>query len=163
DLCTGTGCIGISVAKSKEINAVLADISDDALSCSRENIERLGVSDKVTAVYHNVFSDTPSAVFDIITSNPPYITVDEMKELPKDVQNEPALALFGGEDGLDFYRVISERYKPYIKNGGYIFFEVGYKQSADVSSILEKNGYTNIKTKKDYNNTERVVFARNSL
>lgn len=163
DLCTGTGCIGISVSKIKNINAVLADISDDALSCARENIESLGVSDRVMAVKHNIFTDSPDGVFDIITSNPPYITAEEMKELSADVKNEPSLALFGGEDGLDFYRTIAARYRPFIKNGGYIFFEVGYRQSADVASILEKNGYTNIKTKKDYNNTERVVYARNSL
>lgn len=160
DLCTGTGCIGITVAKIKDICVTLADISDHALECSRENIERLGVKNKVQAIKHDVFSDIPSCSFNIITSNPPYITADEMKELSPDVKNEPALALFGGEDGLDFYRTISERYKPFLKSGGYIFFEVGYKQSADVADILEKNGYTNIKIKKDYNNTERVVFAR---
>ena len=163
DLCTGTGCIGISVSKIKNINAVLADISEDALSCARENIESLGVSDRVMAVKHNIFTDSPDGVFDIITSNPPYITAEEMKELSADVKNEPSLALFGGDDGLDFYRTIAARYRPFIKNGGYIFFEVGYRQSTDVSDILKKNGYTNIKTKKDYNNTERVVYARNSL
>ena len=85
-----------------------------------------------------------------------------MKELSADVKNEPELALFGGEDGLDFYRTISARYKPFLKNEGHIFFEVGYKQSSAVADILEKNGYTNIKIKKDYNNTERVVYARKS-
>lgn len=162
DLCTGTGCIGISLAKMKNISVTLADISDFALECSRENIERLGVADKVTAIKHDIFSDVPDRAFNIITSNPPYITADEMKNLSADVKNEPSLALFGGDDGLDFYRTISERYKPFLKNGGRIFFEVGYKQSADVAQILEKNGYTNIKIKKDYNNTERVVYARKS-
>ena len=162
DLCTGTGCIGISLAKMKDIRVTLADISDFALDCARENIERLGVENKVNAIKHDIFSDVPEECFDIITSNPPYITEDEMKELSADVKNEPTLALFGGKDGLDFYRTISERYKPFLKSGGYIFFEVGYKQSADVAAILEKNGYTNIKIKKDYNNTERVVLARKS-
>lgn len=161
DLCTGTGCVGISIAKTCNANVVLADISQDALCCARENIERLKVSELAVAVEHNVFTDIPENSFDLITANPPYITAHDMEKLSPEVKNEPQLALFGGEDGLDFYRVISERYKQYINNGGHIVFEVGYDQARAVCDILEKNGYTHIKTKKDYNNIERVVTARN--
>ncbi|MBQ6051757.1 MAG: peptide chain release factor N(5)-glutamine methyltransferase [Clostridia bacterium] len=161
DLCTGTGCVGISIAKTKKIKAVLADISKDALECAKENAERLLPQGNAEVICHNVFCDIPKGLFDAVTANPPYITAEEMTGLPADVKNEPSLALFGGEDGLDFYRTIAKRYRQFIKKGGRIFFEVGAKQSESVAEILEKNGYSDIETKKDYGNINRVVSARN--
>ena len=162
DLCTGTGCVGISIAKTKKIKAVLADISKDAIACAKENAERLLTHGSAEVICHDVFCDIPEGLFNAVTANPPYITAEEMKTLPADVKNEPSLALFGGEDGLDFYRVIAKRYRQFIKSGGRIFFEVGAKQSESVSEILEKNGYLDIETRKDYGNNNRVVFARNN-
>ncbi len=163
DLCTGTGCVGIALAKMKRVNVILADISEDALECARENISNLCVGDRVCTVRHDVFSDVPDRSFDIVTANPPYITTAEMRSLGRDVLNEPELALWGGDDGLDFYRIISEKYRPFIKDGGYIFFEAGYRQSEEIANILANNGYSDITKRKDYNNIERVVYARNKL
>lgn len=160
DLCSGTGCVGISAAKHRKINLVLSDISPCALSCAKENAERLLPEENVRVIYHDVFRDTPKDMFDMITANPPYITAKEMGSLDSDVKKEPSLALFGGEDGLDFYRAIAARYRSCIKDGGYLFFEIGAKQGAAVFSILEKNGYEEIQIKKDYNDKDRVVFAR---
>ncbi len=160
DLCSGTGCVGISAAKHRKISLVLSDISPCALSCAKENAERLLPEENVRVIYHDVFRDTPKDMFDMITANPPYITAKEMGSLDSDVKKEPSLALFGGEDGLDFYRAIAARYRSCIKDGGYLFFEIGAKQGAAVFSILEKNGYEEIQIKKDYNSKDRVVFAR---
>jgi release factor glutamine methyltransferase len=160
DLCSGTGCVGISAAKRRKINLVLSDISPYALSCAKENAERLLPEDDVQVIYHDVFRDTLKDMFDVITANPPYITAKEMGSLDADVKKEPSLALFGGEDGLDFYRAIAARYRSFIKDGGYLFFEIGAKQGEAVFSILEKNGYEEIQIKKDYNAKDRVVFAR---
>ena len=163
DLCSGTGCVGISAAKNRKISLVLADISPDALLCSKENAERLLPNGNVQVICHDVFRDYPNGTFDAVTANPPYITANEMKTLDEDVKKEPSLAIFGGEDGLDFYRAIAERYRNCIKNGGYLFFEIGAKQGAAVCSIFEKNGYNGIQIKKDYNGIDRVVFARKTM
>lgn len=161
DLCTGTGCVGISIANMRTVNVVLADKSEYAVECAVENIRNMGIGDRVRAVLHDVFNDKPEGFFDIVTANPPYISYDEMSSLGNDVLNEPELALYGGYDGLDFYRVIAKRYRSFMNNGGFIFFETGYRQSSDVANILENNGYSDIAIRKDYNNIERVVFARN--
>jgi release factor glutamine methyltransferase len=163
DLCTGTGCVGISIAKTKNIKAVLADISKDAVACARENAAELMPQGGVKVIFHDVFNDIPETSFSAITANPPYITEEEMNTLCADVKNEPALALCGGKDGLDFYRVIASRYRMYIKDGGHIFFEVGAKQSEQVSEILADNGFCDIGIRKDYGNIDRVVYAKNNL
>ena len=163
DLCSGTGCVGISAAKNRKIHAVLADISEDAVRCSRENVEKMALEDRVTVISHNVFADSPEGMFDAVTANPPYITDAEYGTLGREVLREPSLALLGGPDGLDFYRAISRRYKRFIKDGGRLFFEVGAGQSSRVADILSGNGYSGINIKKDYNGIERVVFAVNIL
>ena len=97
----------------------------------------------------------------MIISNPPYITGAEMKELPDSVKDfEPHLALYGGEDGLDFYRSIADHYRAALKPGGYLCFEFGEEQGDDICAILEDNGYTVLERVKDYNDTERAVLAQ---
>ena len=161
DLGSGSAVIAVTLSKDCGCKGYAIEKSKEAFCYLESNVKALGAD--VKCINSDMFS--PSLLeslptLDLVVSNPPYITGSEMKALENKVLKEPHEALFGGEDGLDFYRTISERYKPFLKSGGYIFFEVGYKQSADVADILEKNGYTNIKIKKDYNNTERVVFAR---
>ena len=99
--------------------------------------------------------------YDVIVSNPPYITTAEMKELPGSVKDyEPTLALHGGDDGLDFYRSIAKNYKSALKPGGYIAFEFGEDQGDDVCKILEANGYSILERTRDYNDRERAVIAQ---
>ena len=99
--------------------------------------------------------------FDMIVSNPPYITTVEMGDLPHSVKAfEPHLALHGGQDGLKFYRAIAENFCKALKPGGYLCFEFGMGQGDDVCAILEENGYTILERSRDYNDRERAVIAR---
>jgi release factor glutamine methyltransferase len=99
--------------------------------------------------------------FDMIVSNPPYITAKEMEHLPVSVKDyEPHLALFGGNDGLDFYRAITENYREALKPGGYLCFEFGMGQGDAVCHILEANGFDILERTKDFNNIERAVLAQ---
>lgn len=164
DLCCGSGCIGLAVAsRVKDAKVTLADISQDALSVAKENVALNKLSGRVRCVAADALKPAFPFLgkFDLIVSNPPYITADEMKELPKSVSEyEPHLALFGGEDGLDFYRSIAKNFAPALKPGGYLAFEFGETQGDDVCRILEENGYTVLERARDYNDRERAVLAR---
>lgn len=166
DLCTGTGCIGLAVAsRVKDAWVTLADISKEAMAVARKNIARHKMSGKVSVVQANALEKPPAFLgkFDMIISNPPYITTHEMKELDASVFDyEPHLALFGGEDGLDFYRAIAKNYREALKPGGYLAFEYGDTQADDVCRILEENGYTVLERTRDYNDRERAVLAQYS-
>lgn len=164
DLCTGSGCIGLAIAsRVKDARVTLADISREALAVAKRNIQRNHLTSKVTCIQANAL-EKPSHVlgkFDLIVSNPPYITAEEMKELPHSVDGfEPHLALYGGEDGLDFYRAIAENFKDALKPGGYLCFEFGDTQGDDVCDILTANGYTILERSRDYNDRERAVIAQ---
>ena len=101
--------------------------------------------------------------FDLIVSNPPYITAEDMKQLPKSVGDyEPHLALFGGEDGLDFYRCILKNFTSILKPGGFLCFEFGMDMGDSVCALLEENDYTIVQRKRDYNDRERAVLAQYS-
>ena len=164
DLCTGTGCIGLAIAsRVKDAKVTLADISRDALAVAKKNVTDLKLSARVSCVVADALAEPPTYLgkFDLIVSNPPYITGAEMEELPNSVKDyEPHLALFGGVDGLDFYRSISEKYKNVLKPGGYLCFEFGMGQGDDVCSILRTNGFEVLERVKDYNDIERAVLAR---
>jgi len=164
DLCCGSGCIGLAVAsRVKDAKVTLADISQDALSVAKENVALNKLSGRVRCVAADALKPAFPFLgkFDMIVSNPPYITGEEMKELPKSVADyEPHLALFGGEDGLDFYRSIAKNFAPALKPGGYLAFEFGETQGDDVCRILEENGYTVLERTRDYNDRERAVLAR---
>ena len=164
DLCCGSGCIGLAVAsRVKDAKVTLADISQDALSVAKENVALNKLSGRVRCVAADALKPAFPFLgkFDLIVSNPPYITADEMKELPKSVSEyEPHLALFGGEDGLDFYRSIAKNFAPALKPGGYLAFEFGETQGDDVCRILEENGYTVLERARDYNDRERAVLAQ---
>ena len=164
DLCTGSGCIGLAVAsRIKDARVTLADISKDAMAVAKKNITTHKLSGRVSCVQADALGK-PSAFlgkFDMIISNPPYITGAEMAELDDSVKNyEPHLALFGGRDGLDFYRAIAENYKTALKPGGYLAFEFGDGQGDDVCQILTENGYTILERTKDFNDRERAVLAQ---
>ena len=164
DLCTGSGCIGLAIAsRVKDAKITLADISRDALAVAKRNIAANKLTGRVSCVQADALGKPAAFLgkFDMIVSNPPYVTGKEMEELPHSVRDfEPHLALFGGEDGLDFYRSISKNYAAALKPGGYLCFEFGMGQGDDVCRILEENGYTILERSKDYNDRERAVLAQ---
>ena len=164
DLCTGSGCIGLAVAsRVKDAKVTLADLSQDALAVAKQNIVLHHLTSRVSCVKVNAMGQPPAFLgkFDLIVSNPPYVTTREMLELPHSVADfEPHMALHGGEDGLAFYRAIAANYGKALKPGGYLCFEFGMGQGDDVCAILEASGYTILERAKDYNDRERAVIAR---
>ncbi len=164
DLCTGSGCIGLAVAsRVNDAKVTLADISRDALQVARKNISANKLSARVSCVQANALEEPPAFLgkFDMIISNPPYITTREMRDLPRSVAAfEPRLALHGGDDGLEFYRSIAEKYRSALKPGGYLCFEFGMGQGDAVCALLEENGFTILERSSDYNERERAVLAR---
>ena len=164
DLCCGSGCIGLAIAsRVKDARVTLADISKDALAVAKKNITLNKLSSRVSCVQADALSPAPGFLgkFDMIVSNPPYITGPEMAELPDSVKLfEPQLALFGGRDGLDFYRSIAVNYARALKPGGYLALEFGMGQGDDVCRILKENGYTILERTKDFNDRERAVLAQ---
>ena len=164
DLCTGSGCIGLAIAhRVKDARVTLADVSVEAMSVAKKNIALQKLTGRVSCVKADALS-TPAPFlgkFDMIVSNPPYITTEEMEQLPKSVAAfEPHLALHGGTDGLDFYRAIAQNYAHALKHGGYLCFEFGMGQGDAVCQILEENQYTILERSRDYNDRERAVIAQ---
>ena len=164
DLCTGSGCIGLAIAQRvKDARVTLADISKDALAVAKANITQQKLTGRVSCMQVDAMADPDPFLgkFDMIVSNPPYITIDEMAELPHSVKDfEPHLALYGGEDGLSFYRSIADKFRKALKLGGYLCFEFGMGQGDDVCAILEENGFTILERTLDFNNIERAVLAQ---
>ena len=164
DLCTGSGCIGLAVAsRVKDARVTLADVSKDALAVAKKNLMAHKMSARVSCIHADALKPAPAVLgkFDMIISNPPYIPNRELEELPISVREyEPHLALFGGDDGLNFYRAISKNYAAALKPGGYLAFEFGDDQGDDVCRILEECGYIIIERAKDFNDTERAVLAQ---
>ena len=161
DLCAGSGCIGLAIAANcPNSRVVLGDVSDAALRVCRQNVRRCGLSARVTCMNVNALEPPISALwdFDLIVSNPPYVRSGEMASLDVSVRDyEPALALDGGEDGLDFYRSIAARWKPALRLGGRLMFEVGWDQADPVEKLLSANGYENITSHQDSREIWRVV------
>ena len=164
DLCCGSGCIGLAVAsRLKDARVTLADLSKEALAVAKRNCARNKLSGRVSCVQVNALEPAPGFLgkFDMIISNPPYITGNEMKQLPHSVIDyEPYMALYGGEDGLDFYRSIADHYTPALKPGGFLCLEFGMGQGNAVCRILEEKGYTILERTRDYNDRERAVLAQ---
>ncbi len=163
DLCSGSGCIAISIAndrKDAEVTAV--EKYDGAYQFLVKNIEYNG-ADNVTPLKADATGE-PTGKYDLIVCNPPYIKNTDKNDLSAEVLNEPHTALFGGEDGLYFYRIISEKWKSALKTNGILAFEVGINESDAVCEILRQNGFINIGTKCDLIGIQRVVFGTvNSL
>ena len=166
DLCCGSGCIGLAVAsRVKDARVTLADVSREALAVAKKNIARNKLGGRVSTFQVDARKNAPGFLgkFDLIVSNPPYITAEDMKQLPKSVGDyEPHLALFGGEDGLDFYRCILKNFTSILKPGGFLCFEFGMDMGDSVCALLEENDYTIVQRKRDYNDRERAVLAQYS-
>lgn len=165
DLGTGSGNIAISLAKFLENVQVLAtDISKEALELARENAKINEVENKITFLESNLFETgfkEKKNFFDIIVSNPPYLTSQEIETSMVDLSYEPRLALDAGRDGLKFYRRIIKVAGKYLKTNGYLIFEIGYKQLGRIVELVVASGEFIIdRIIKDYNNIDRVIFLK---
>ena len=164
DLCCGSGCIGLAIAsRVKDAKVTLADLSMKALAVAKENVALNKLSGRVRCVSADALKPAFPFLgkYDMIVSNPPYITGADMETLEPSVKNyEPHMALYGGVDGLDFYRSIAKNYAPALKPGGFLCFEFGDDQGDDVCRILEENGYPILERTRDYNDRERAVLAQ---
>ncbi len=159
DLCAGSGCIGISIAKNVSVRSLtLADISPGALETAKRNAARHGI--EAEFIETDILKDDLSASYDLIVSNPPYIETDVIGTLEKDVRDfEPLSALDGGDDGLLFYPVIAEKAYRSLSEGGQLGLEIGYNQGAAVSEILSPL-FENIEILYDLGKNARCVVGR---
>ena len=159
DLCTGSGAIAISLSKILNTQVFASDVSIKALKVAEKN--NVMNNTKVEFIESNLFEKINGEKFDIIVQNPPYIKNEEIKSLSKQVQNEPYIALAGGEDGLDFYRkIIDEAYK-YINKNGYLCLEIGYDQKEDLIKLIKQNeNYEYENCIKDLSNNDRCIIAK---
>lgn len=157
DLGCGSGAITVALMKHTQARGIAVDKNPLAVALTKENARRNDVSP--TVIEGDMLTFTPPAI-DAVISNPPYLDAQEMRELSVQVMHEPETALYGGEDGLDFYRHIAPAYAPALKPGGALIFEIGFSQGAAVAAICEAAGYTDTKIIKDYGGNDRVVFCR---
>jgi len=161
DLCAGSGCVGLAVAANvPACRVVLGDLAEGAIRICKQNVRRNSLNARVTCLSVNAMEPPSAALwdFDVIVCNPPYIPTGDIDGLDVSVKDyEPHMALDGGEDGLAFYRYIAEKWKPALRLGGTLLFEVGIGQAPDVEEILARNGYEEIKTTCDTQNIWRVV------
>lgn len=163
DLCAGSGCIGLALAsQAPQAHVVLGEFSDGALRICRQNTRRNALTGRVIPMTVNALERPDRALgeFHCIVSNPPYIPHGDIPGLDHSVKDyEPHLALDGGEDGLDFYRAISEKWKAALAPGGRLYFEVGIGQADAVLRIMRAQGFGDIQVVKDHNDIPRVVFG----
>ena len=164
DLCTGTGCIGCAIGNAlPKSRIVMVDNSAKALILAKENARACGLGARAVCMEMDV-CETPQVLlgsFDMIVSNPPYIARAEIETLDASVRDyEPHEALDGGEDGLDFYRVILQNWKPLLRRSGWMVFEVGETQAEDIKMLMLKAGLRSIGIEKDTAGYDRVVYGR---
>lgn len=158
DVCTGSGCIAISLEKRTHATVVGVDISPAALEVANTNKKLL--HSKVTFIESDLFSNVTGR-YQIIVSNPPYIAKNVIPTLMEEVrEHEPILALDGGEDGLDFYRKIIKAAPMYLQAEGYLCFEIGYDQGLAVQALMEAQGFFACQIIKDYAQLDRVVIGQ---
>lgn len=157
DLCTGSGCIAVSLKKNGFEKVYAADISDKALAVAKHNA-KLNNAD-IIFLQSDLYENFPKEIrVDIIVSNPPYISTDKIAELETQVKDfEPKLALDGGKDGLDFYKKILKLSKDFINKSGRLYLEIGYDQAKEVVDLAKKEGYYNIQIIKDLSGRDRGI------
>ncbi len=157
DLCTGSGCIAVSVlAHRPDVSALAVDLSKEALALAAENASRNGVGDRISFLAADLLKENPlgEQTFDLIVSNPPYIRSDILPTLDKEVLAEPSIALDGGPDGLVFYRALLGRFLKNIKPGGALLCEIGYDQGEALRALCP------CEIQKDYAGLDRVMLLR---
>lgn len=161
DMCTGSGCIAISVAKNSDISVTASDISNKAVEVAKENAGINEVTDKINFIVSDMFSNISEQKFDIIISNPPYIAEKEFQELEKELSFEPRQALVAKEDGLFFYKQIAKNAKNYLNQNGLIIVELNANIPDTITGIFTDSGYKKIKIIKDYSGLNRVLVLTN--
>ena len=163
DLCAGSGCIGLAAAANlPNARVLLGEIDDEALKVCRQNIRRSALTGRVTSMKVDAREKPARSLgeFQFIVSNPPYIPSRDVDALDPSVrEHEPRLALDGGADGLDFYRVICEKWRDALSEDGMLFFEVGIGQADQVLRIMRSGGFGDIQIVKDLNDIPRVVYG----
>lgn len=164
DMCCGSGCLGISISKNSNISkCILVDISAKAVAVMNKNISNNNVSKKCFSIVSNLFTKLFDLddKYDIIVSNPPYIRTQEIVSLSKYVQNEPTIALDGGQDGIQIYIKILDQAKYFLNYNGYIIFEIGYDQKRDIIELVSKyKEYEYLECIKDLGGNDRVIVLR---
>jgi len=157
DLCTGSGCIAVAIAKLSNAEVTAADISQQALSLAADNIALNGLKGKIRLVESDLFEGLKGQTFDIIISNPPYIPTHELKSLQPEIQNhEPANALDGGYDGMEIYRRLIPQSLDYLNPGGKLLLEIG---PSAVKTIMKQAGYGMIQLIQDYAGLDRMLIG----
>ena len=167
EMCTGSGAIGVSIAAEKpDVALTMTDVSEKALKVAATNAKINDVSERCTFLKGSMFDVVPiNAVYDMLICNPPYIESAEIEKLASEVRDfEPRLALDGGADGLEFYRIISRRAARHIKDGGYIVLEIGDDQAVAVTELLLQNGdFEKVEVVKDLAKKDRVIIAKRTI
>lgn len=162
DLCSGSGCVAISIATDYSNSEIIAaEKYREAFYYLEKNIKHNNTNN-VKPVLTDITKES-FGKYDLIVSNPPYITKKDMKDLSEEVKNEPETALLGGDDGLYFYRAIAEKWIPHLKSGGMLAVEIGIGQEMQVIEIFKNSGLINVKTQKDLCGVQRVVFGTADL
>ncbi len=161
DVCTGSGCIAISLAAERPLATVVAtDLSPDACALARENAKALKVDDRVTVLHGDLFAPVPpDARFHVVVSNPPYIDTAEIPTLAPEVRREPKLALDGGPDGLVAIRRVVTGARRWLEPGGLLAMEIGETQGPSVLELLRAAGYADARVEKDLERRERMAFG----
>lgn len=161
DICTGSGCIGVSLAYYlKNAKITMSDISKNAIEIAKKNAKENKVLEKTKFIKSDLFENIEEK-FDIIVSNPPYIETDVIKNLSKQVQNEPKIALDGGEDGLLFYRKLINEAPNFLNDNGYLCMEIGYNQKEKVIELAEQEEtFSKIEAIKDLSRNDRVIICK---
>ena len=163
DLCSGSGAIALALASRRPDARILAaELSEEALPYLRQNIAALA-PDQVTAVQTDVLTQLPDGLCDLIVSNPPYITGADMQTLSPQVRREPELALYGGEDGLRFYRQLTHSCYDHLRPGGWLIFEIGYDQGESVPAMLRQRGFDQVFCRNDLAGVPRCAGGRRPL
>lgn len=161
DIGTGSGAVSMGLAKSLDKCRVISvDISGEALSLARLNIEKHGLTGKIELIESDMFhglGDKYIGNFDLIVSNPPYVSAKDYKNLDAWVKAEPRIALYGGIDGMDCIKLIIEKSKRFLKTGGSVLLEIGYDQAEKTRKLFLANGFSDIESYRDGNNYDRVI------
>lgn len=158
DIGTGSGAISLALSKNlKDSKIIGVDISKNAIDLANENKIKLNINN-VEFKESDIFSNIDEK-FDIIVSNPPYINKEDFEKLDNKLYYEPQNALYGGEDGLYFYKKIIKNAKNFLNKNGKIYLEIGYDQKDSISDLLEEYGYKQIKSYKDFNDFDRIIKA----
>ena len=166
----GTGCGNVAISLTKYLPAskiVASDISDTALRVASKNAAKYGAWGRIEFIKSDLFENIKPGsehVFDLVISNPPYVALGDFSTLPVEVKDDPHIALYGGKDGMEFYRRIAERAPAYLKDRGLLLLEMGQGQSWAIKGILESTGkYGNVEIDKDYAGIDRIIKAETSV